>query len=43
MTQMEYNVEDDALKNGKKVDVDIQPIYKGTSNRPDEFVVKYKT
>ncbi len=33
---------DNALKEGKKVEIDIQPIYKGTSNRPDEFIVKYK-
>lgn len=32
----------DALKEGKKVEVDIQPIYKGTSTRPDSFSVRYK-
>ena len=31
-----------ALKEGKKVEVDIQPIYNGTSTRPDSFSVHYK-
>lgn len=31
-----------ALKEGKKVEVDIQPIYSGTSTRPDSFSVHYK-
>ena len=30
-----------ALKEGKKVEIDIQPIYKGNSNRPEVFSVKY--
>jgi len=30
-----------ALKDGKKVDVNIQPIYSGSSTRPDRFIVKY--
>ncbi len=33
---------DGALKEGKKVEVDINPIYKGTSKRPDKFKVIYK-
>ena len=36
------NVWDNALKRGKKVEVDIQPIYKGSSNRPDKFKLVYK-
>lgn len=31
-----------ALKEGKKVEVDIQPIYNGTSVRPDSFSIRYK-
>ncbi len=33
---------DDALKQGKKVKVDIRPNYKGTSKRPDSFDVFYE-
>jgi len=33
---------DDALKQGKKVEVDIQTIYKDKSSRPDKFKVIYK-
>lgn len=32
---------DGALKNGKKIEVDIKPIYKGDSKRPEAFSVKY--
>ena len=32
---------DDALKEGKKVEVDINPIYEGNSKRPEAFSVKY--
>ncbi|QUY47603.1 DNA/RNA non-specific endonuclease [Serratia plymuthica] len=38
--QME-NTWANALKDGKKVDVNIQPIYSGDSTRPDRFIVKY--
>ena len=31
----------DALKDGKKVDVNIQPIYSGDNTRPDRVIVKY--
>ncbi|ECA5251957.1 filamentous hemagglutinin, partial [Salmonella enterica subsp. enterica serovar Lomalinda] len=30
-----------ALKDGKKVDVNIQPIYSGNNTRPDRVIVKY--
>lgn len=38
--QME-NTWANALKDGKKVDVNIQPIYSGSSARPDRVIVKY--
>jgi len=35
------NLWDDALKAGKNVEVDIRPIYKADSKRPEAFSVKY--
>jgi filamentous hemagglutinin len=32
----------DALESGSNVKVDIQPVYSGSSTRPDSFVVKYE-
>ena len=31
----------DALKEGKTVDVDIRQVFKGSSKRPDRFIVKH--
>jgi hypothetical protein len=31
-----------ALKDGKKVDVDLRPVYEGGSKRPDKFIARYK-
>ena len=30
-----------ALEQGKKVEVDIKPIYSGNSKRPDSFEIKF--
>lgn len=30
-----------ALKDGKEVNVNIQPIYSGNNQRPDRIIVKY--
>lgn len=32
----------DALKQGSKVEVNINPVYRGASTRPDKFIVNYK-
>jgi filamentous hemagglutinin len=31
-----------ALKGNQNVEVKIQPVYKGSSTRPDAFIVRYK-
>jgi len=36
------NIWDKALQAGKKVEVDIKPIYSSDSKRPDKFIVRYK-
>ena len=36
------NVWDNALREGKKVEVNVNPIYNGASKRPDKFRVIYK-